>query len=126
MINFIVLMYYLVILRILKVVHPCRIQNYNCRQSFNLYQHVCIRRGVSNRRGGSDKISKMLQEGCHFLIRGGSEKRKMLQEGSLGRRGGSNTLHVLIIGGLRKSTNKSIYFEELQFGISWGSEALIL
>ena len=35
----------------------------------------------SNRRGGSGKILKMLQEGGHFLIRGGSDKPKMLQEG---------------------------------------------
>ena len=46
-----------------------------------LYSPVRIRRGVSNRRGGSGKISKTLQEGGHFLIRGGSDKPKMLQEG---------------------------------------------
>ena len=63
------------------------------------YSHVCIRRGVSNRRGGSDKISKTLQEGGHFLIRGGSDKPKTLQEGGLDRREGSNTLHRFIIGG---------------------------
>ena len=45
------------------------------------YSPVRIRRGVSNRRGGSGKISKTLQEGGHFLIRGGSDKPKMLQEG---------------------------------------------
>ena len=42
----------------------------------------CYKRGVVNRRGGSDKISKTLQEGDHFLIniRGGSDKSKILQE----------------------------------------------
>ena len=40
-----------------------------------------IRRGASNRRGGSDKILKMLQEG------------------GLDRRGGSKTFHRFIIGG---------------------------
>ena len=52
------------------------------------YLHVCIRRG-----GGLGLISKLLQEGGHFLIRGGSDKPKMLQEGGLDRRGRSNTLH---------------------------------
>ena len=37
------------------------------------------RGGVFNRRGGSGKISKMLQEGGHFLIRGGSNESKILQ-----------------------------------------------
>ena len=39
--------------------------------------------GVSNRRGGSGKISKTLQEGGHFLIRGGSDESKILQEGGI-------------------------------------------
>ena len=43
--------------------------------------------------GGLGLISKLLQEGGHFLIRGGSDKPKMLQEGGLDRRGRSNTLH---------------------------------
>ena len=53
------------------------------RKDFGIlaYSPVRIRRGVSNRRGGSGKISKTLQEGGHFLIRGGSDKPKMLQEG---------------------------------------------
>ena len=44
-------------------------------------------------RGGSSKSSKMLQEGGHFLIRGGSDKPKTLQEGG----------HFLIRGGSDKS-----------------------
>ena len=47
----------------------------------NSYSPVRIRRGLSNRRGGSGKILKTLQEGGHFLMRGGSDKPKMLQEG---------------------------------------------
>ena len=69
----------------------------------------------------------MLQEEGHFLIRGWSDKQKMLQEGGLDRRWGSNRLHVFIIiigEGVRKSTNKSIYFEELIEGYNlvsvWG------
>ena len=46
-----------------------------------VYSPVRNRRGVSNRRGGSGKISKTLQDGGHFLIRGESDKPKMLQEG---------------------------------------------
>ena len=55
----------------------------NIRWRRVLYSPVRIRRGVFNRRGGSGKISKMLQEGGHFLIGGGSDKGKMLQEGAL-------------------------------------------
>ena len=34
-------------------------------------------------RGKSGKISQMLQEGGHFLIRGGSDESKILQEGGI-------------------------------------------
>ena len=59
------------------------------------YSPICIRRGVYNRRGGSGKISKMLQEGGHFPIRGGSDKPKTLQEGGLNRRGGRTHFTIL-------------------------------
>ena len=49
--------------------------------SICIYSHVFIKRGVSDRRWWSDKISKMLQEGGQFLIKGGSDKQKMLQMG---------------------------------------------
>ena len=54
--------------------------------SLQLRTPVCrkVRGGSSPiriRRGGSGKISKTLQEGGHFLITGGSDKPKMLQEG---------------------------------------------
>ena len=74
------------------------------------YSPVRIRRGVSNRRGGSGKISKTLQERGHFLIRGGSDKPKMLQEGVLNSRGGSEACHLFKRKGPNKSTNKYIFF----------------
>ena len=47
--------------------------------SICIYPHVFIKRGVSDRRWGSDKISKTLQEGGKFLLNGGSDYPKMSQ-----------------------------------------------
>ena len=45
------------------------------------YLHVCIRRGVSNERGGLPKFQKRYKrgKGSFFIRGGGSDKRKTLQ-----------------------------------------------
>ena len=47
-----------------------------------------LEEGYIIEEGGSDKISKMLQEVGHFLIRGGSANQKCYKRGSLIEEGG--------------------------------------
>ena len=86
----------------------------------------CYKREVSE---GGLTISRMFQEGDHFIIRKGSYKSKILQdrvssnmdgrvieEGGLRKfqkcyKRGSDALQHFTRGGLTKSTNKYIFFK---------------
>ena len=54
-----------------------------------------LEEGYLIEEGGLVKFQKRYKGG-HFLIRGGSDKPKILQEGGIDRRGGSNT-HLTVL-----------------------------